>query len=90
MQETMIFRWQDRSERSFVVLHLSGGHFRVAWGACDPPQSDNFLEQGTHTTSVRDEAITVMLQHVRELAEEPDEVERVEPRLRAALRDTIV
>ncbi len=90
MQETMIFRWQDHSERSFVVLHLSGGHFRAAWGSCDPPQSDNFRELGAHTTSVRDEAIAVMLQHVGELAEEPDEVERVEPRLRAALREAIV
>ncbi len=86
MHETMIFRWQDRSERSFVVLHLSGGHFRVAWGGCDPPQSDNFLEQGAHTTSVQEEAIGLMLEHIRELADEPDEVERVEPRLRDALR----
>jgi hypothetical protein len=90
MHETMIFRWQDRAERSFVVLHLSGGHFRVAWAGCDPPQSDNFLEESAHTTSVPDEAIALMLQHVRKLAEEPDEVERVEPRLRAALRESIV
>ena len=89
MHETMIFRWQDRAERSFVVLRLTGGHFRVAWGACDPPQSDNFLEQGAHTTSVREEAIRLMLHHIQESADETDEVERVEPRLRDALRGAL-
>jgi hypothetical protein len=54
------------------------------------PVEHNFPEQGVHTTRVPEEGIARMLQHVRELAEEPDEVERVEPRLRAALRESIV
>jgi hypothetical protein len=86
MQDTMIFRWQDRSDRGYAVLHMRGGHFRVAWGTCDPPQSDNFQEDGAETTSVLEEAIKVLLDHVRELSDAPDEVERVEPRLRDALR----
>jgi hypothetical protein len=90
MQETTIFRWQDRSERSFAVLHLQGGHFRVAWGSCDPPQSDNFVEQGARTTSVPKEALEMMIEHIRRLADEPDEVGRVEPRLRQALREVRV
>jgi hypothetical protein len=86
----MIFRWQDRSDRGYAVLHMRGGHFRVAWGTCDPPQSDNFLEQGAETTSVLEEAIELLLQHVRTRSEAPDEVERVEPRLREALREATV
>ena len=90
MQDTMIFRWQDRSDRGYAVLHIRGGRFRVAWGACDPPQSDNFLEQGAETTSVLEEAIKLLLEHIRAQSEAPDEVERVEPRLREALREAAV
>jgi hypothetical protein len=90
MQDTTIFRWQDRSDRGYAVLNMRGGHFRVAWGTCDPPQSDNFQEDGAETTSVLGEAITVLLDHVRELSDAPDEVERVEPRLREALREASV
>ncbi len=87
MQKTMIFRWQDRSDSSYAVLHVRGGHFRVAWGSCDPPQSDNFVEQGAQTCSVLEEAIKLLLDHVRAQSDAPDEVERVEPRLREALRE---
>jgi hypothetical protein len=90
MQKTLIFRWQDRSDRSYAVLHMDGGHFRVAWGTCDPPQSDNFAEQGAHTTSVLEEAIKLLLEHVHAQSDASDEVERVEPRLRAALREAAV
>ncbi len=90
MQDTMIFRWQDRSDRGYAVLHVRGGHFRVAWGICDPPQTDNFVEQGAQTTSVLEEAITLFLEHVGAQSEAPDEVEHVEPRLREALREASV
>ena len=90
MQDTMIFRWQDRSDRGYAVLHMRGGHFRVAWGTCDPPQSDNFQEDGAQTTSVLEEAIKLLLDHVRALSDAPDEVDRVEPRLREALREASV
>jgi hypothetical protein len=90
MQDTTIFRWQDRSDRGYAVLHMHGGHFRVAWGTCDPPQSDNFLEQGAQTTSLLEEATRLFLEHVRELSDAPDEVDRVEPRLREALREAAV
>ena len=90
MQDTMIFRWQDRADRGYAVLHLRGGHFRVAWGTCDPPQSDNFQEQGAETSSVLEEAIKLLLEHIRAQSEAPDEVERVEPRLREALREAAV
>jgi hypothetical protein len=90
MQDTMIFRWQDRSDRGYAVLHMRGGHFRVAWGTCDPPQSDNFLEQGAKTTSELAEAVKLLLEHVRAQSETPDEVERVELRLREALRESAV
>jgi hypothetical protein len=89
MQQTSIFRWQDRSERSFAVLHLRGGHFRVSWGTYDPPQSDNLVEQGAHTTSAPDEAVQLMLEHIRALADEPDEAVRIEPRLRDALHELV-
>ncbi len=85
IDETLIFRWEGREERSFVTLRYQGGQFRVAWGVCDPPRSDNVVEQGQHTTTVADQAVDLMLQHIGILAAEPDEVSRVEPRLRDIL-----
>jgi len=82
---TPIFRWQDREERRFVNLYYRGGHFRVAWGASDPPKTDNFVEEGHHTTRVAEEAVELMLQNIGNVAAEANEVERVEPRLRDAL-----
>jgi hypothetical protein len=90
MQDTLIFRWQDRADRGYAVLRMHGGHFRVAWGTCDPPQSDNFLELGARTTSVREDAVKLLLERIRAQSEAPDEVERVEPRLREALREAEV
>jgi hypothetical protein len=64
------------------VLQFRGGHFRVS---CDPPQSDNLVEQGLIRRARGDEALRVMLEHIRALAAELDETERGEPRLSEAL-----
>ncbi len=85
MQQTEIFVWNDRAERVYVRMRGRGSHWRVEWGWRDPQGSSNWLEQGHHETSVGQDALETMLAHIRALAPEPDEVARVEPRLRAAL-----
>jgi len=85
IDETLVFRWENREERRFVNLHYHTGHFRVAWGARDQSMADTFVEEGHHTTSAAEEAIQLTLQHIGSLAEEADEVRRVEPRLRDVL-----
>ncbi len=83
--ETTVFRWAERAERFYVDLYERSGHWTVEWGTCDPPKSQHYVQAGKHETSVRDEAVDLMLQHIREVAPEPDEVERVRPRLAEAL-----
>ncbi|MBI4507042.1 MAG: hypothetical protein HY691_16040 [Chloroflexi bacterium] len=83
--ETDIYLWTDRQARAYATLRQRGHHWRAEWGYRDPPGTDSYLPQGRHETSVREEAVCWMLDHVRALSTEPGEVERVERRLREAL-----
>lgn len=83
--ETTIYLWTDRHERAYATLRQRAHRWRVEWGYRDPPGSDNYLQQGAYETSVGEEAVRWMLDRIRALSIEPDEVERVAPRLREAL-----
>ena len=85
MPENVIYFWTDRPERAYVTLRTRGSHWRVEWGYRDPPGGPNYLERGHHETSVREDAVRRMLTHIRELSPDPDDAQRIEPELRAAL-----
>ena len=86
--ENDIFFWTDRAGVAYCRLRRRGGHWRVEWGHRQPPGGDNFMERGRHETSVQTEAVSLMLDRVRELSTEPDEAERVAIRLTEALAET--
>lgn len=88
MSENTIYFWTDRSEHAYARLQSRAGHWRVEWGYRDPPSSDTYLPRDEHKTSVREEAVRWLLDHVRAISEEPGEVDRLEERLRAALAET--
>jgi hypothetical protein len=83
--ENTIYLWTDRAERVYARLHQRAGHWRVEWGYRDPPGSDTYLPQGHRETSVRDEAVRLMLAHVRQLSDEPYDAEQLARELAEAL-----
>jgi len=85
--ETDIYFWTDREERAYSRLRHHGGHWRAEWGHRDPPGGDGYLVQGQHETSVREDAVRWMLDHIRAVSIEPGEAERVEAQLRSALAE---
>ena len=85
--DTTIYLWTDHEERAYAVLRRHAGHWRVAWGYRDPPGGDNYLEQGHRETSVRDEAVRLMLAHVRSLSTEPHDAIQLEQDLRDAMQE---
>lgn len=87
MSETnTMYIWNDRAERTYAQLRQRAGHFRVEWGYRDPPGGDHYIERGHHETSVEDEAVRLMLEHVRSLSDEPHDAEQLARELWAALR----
>lgn len=84
--ESTIFFWEDRARRSYVYVRESSGHWRVEWGFYDPSSSEHVVQIGDHETSGVEEAVGIALNRIRALADEPDEVDRVAPRLRDAIR----
>lgn len=83
--ETTIFYWTDRVGRPYARLRVRGGRWRLEWGHRHPPGSDNEVQSGEHVTSAPDEAIRWMHDRVRELSGDPEEAQRMEQKLRAAL-----
>jgi len=86
MAETTLYYWTDRPERVYAVLKSKAGHWRVEWGHRDPPGGPHELEQGHHETSVQEEAVRLMLDHIAALSTEPDDAQQIERELRAALQ----
>jgi hypothetical protein len=85
--DTTIYLWTDREERTYALLRRHAGHWRVAWGHRDPPGGDNYLEQGHRETSVLEEAVRLMLEHVRSLSDDPRDIVRLAQDLRDALQE---
>ncbi len=85
MSENTIYLWTNRPETVYARLQSRAGHWRVEWGYRDPPGSDTYLAQGEHETSVRDDAVRRLLDHVRALSNEPGEVEQLAQKLSRAL-----
>ncbi len=85
MSENNIYLWTNRPETAYARLQSRDGHWHVEWGYRDPPGSDVYVSQGEHQTSVRDEAVRIMLDHVQLLSTEPGDVEQFRQTITAAL-----
>ncbi len=76
MSERTIYFWTDRAERVYAILRDRDGHWDVEWGYRAPARSDHYVQQGDHRTSLRDEGVRLLLEHARELCDDPAEVEQ--------------
>jgi hypothetical protein len=89
VDESWLFYWTDRAERAYVALRFRGGHWDVEWGAREQHGGNGDRAIGDHRTSDVDEAVALALARIAELSHDPDEAERVRPRLDAELRERI-
>jgi hypothetical protein len=87
VDESWLFYWTDRAERAYVALRFRGGHWDVEWGAREQHGGNGDRAIGDHRTSDVDEAVALALARIAELSHDPDEAERVRPRLDAALAE---
>jgi hypothetical protein len=85
--ETDIYFWTDRAGHAYARLRYHGGHWRAEWGYRQPPGGEDFIQQGKHETSVRDDVVQWMLDRIRAVSPEPDEADRVAHKLHAALSE---
>ena len=88
MRETTIYFWTDRAECVYALVRTRAGHWHVEWGHRDPPGGDNYVQEGHRLTSIQDDAVQTLLEHIRALSDDPTEVSLVEPKLRAALESS--
>jgi hypothetical protein len=86
MTENTIYVWTDRFERAYATLRERAGHWRVEWGFRDPPSSDHYVQKGEHITSVRQDAVRLMIEKIRALSDEPIDAERSEMKIRDAIQ----
>lgn len=85
MADTESYLWTDQFGRTYASLRFRAGHWQVEWGHRDPPGGDHYLEEGKHETSVKTDAIQIMLTHIGLLSGDPGEAARVEHELRETL-----
>ncbi|HZQ99017.1 MAG TPA: hypothetical protein VFC93_09395 [Chloroflexota bacterium] len=87
MDERWLFYWTDRAERAYVALRFRGGHWDVEWGAREKHGATGDRATGDHRTGDVDAAVALALARIAALSPEPEEAERVRPRLEAALAE---